>query len=50
MEHKLRRSLIKKAGKFTKEHLLLFIKSFITTLASLTAGYIFYNIIKLLAN
>ena len=50
MEHKLRRSLIKKAGKFTKEHLLLFIKSFITTLVSLTAGYIFYSIIKLLAN
>lgn len=49
MEHKLRNRLMKKAGKFTKEHLLLFIKQFLRTLASLSAGYIFYSIIKLLA-
>ena len=49
MEHKLRSRLMKKAGQFVKEHLLLFIKAFITTLASLSAGYTFYSVLKLLA-
>lgn len=49
MEHKLRNSLMKKAGNFVKEILLVFTESFVKTLASLSAGYIFYSIIKLLA-
>lgn len=41
MEHELRNRLMKKAGKFVKEYLLLFIKVLITRLAWLTADYIF---------
>lgn len=41
MEHKLRDKLTKKAGKFVKEYLLLFVKILTARLASLTADYIF---------
>ena len=41
MEHKLRDRLMKKAGKFIKEHLLLFVKILTARLAWLTAEYLF---------
>ncbi len=41
MEHKLRDRLTKKAGKFIKEYLLLFVKIFTARLAWLTVDYIF---------
>lgn len=50
MEHKLRCRLMKKAAQLLDVMLHSFIKAFVKTLASLLAGYIFYNIIKLLAS
>lgn len=44
----LKDMLMKKAGKFIKELLLLFIKILITRLAWLTADYIFQYVIILL--
>ena len=41
MEHKLRDRLTKKAGKFVKEHLLLFVKILTARLAWLIADYLF---------
>ena len=41
MEHKLRNRLMKKAVKFFTELLLIFIKVLITSIAWLTAEYLF---------
>lgn len=48
MEHKLICSLIKRAGIFIKNTLLLFIETFVSELALLAAEYVFYYIIRLL--
>ena len=46
----LRRSLMKKAGKLFNKYLLLFMKSFIETLAIQLADFVVFYIIWLIVN